>query len=304
MLIVGDFSSVESRGLAWQACEQWKIDAYQQGLDLYKVLASRIYSVEYDKVTKPQRQVGKTGELSCGYGAGGGAVHAFAKNMGVSMSEAEAVALVRDWRAANPAIVDWWRWLHDALLGAMETGSHFVSMPWGRVLITKQPAPLSLQAMGVEDSLRIRFSANELAFTFTRFIHGVQVRGKNLTYYKPSERKTGKLWTDYFTDPKTGQLKQFTVYGGKLAGLLTQSLCREVFFRSLRMLTTEIEKQGIRNVRVIGQFHDELVVEWWPAVGGVSHDAAVALLERCMTETSLPGFPLAAEIKSAHRYVK
>jgi DNA polymerase len=302
MLIVGDFSSVESRGLAWQACEQWKIDAYQQGLDLYKVLATRIYPVEYDEVLKPQRQVGKTGELSCGYGAGGGAVHTFAKNMGVTMTEAEAVALVRDWRAANPAIVDWWRRLHDALLGAMETSKHTVSMPWGHVVVTRQPAPLSLQAMGVEDSLMVEFQTTGLQFT--RFIHGVQVRGRNLTYYKPSERKTGKLWTDYFTDPKTGQLKQFTVYGGKLAGLLTQSLCREVFFRSLRLLTTEIEKQGIRNVRVIGQFHDELVMEWWPAAGGVSHDAAVALLERCMTETSLQGFPLAAEIKSAHRYVK
>ena len=42
-LIVGDSRVVESRGLAWLAGEQWKLDAYRKGQDLYKVQAGKIF---------------------------------------------------------------------------------------------------------------------------------------------------------------------------------------------------------------------------------------------------------------------
>src|SRR5690606_31548398 len=80
-LIVGDFSSVESRGLAWLSKEAWKTASYREGKDLYKVLASKIFNTPYERISKTQRQVGKVGELSCGYGAGPGAVKEFAQNM-------------------------------------------------------------------------------------------------------------------------------------------------------------------------------------------------------------------------------
>jgi DNA polymerase bacteriophage-type len=297
-LVVGDFSSVESRGLAWQADEKWKLDAYSQGQDLYKVLASRIYEVDYDSVTKDQRQVGKTGELSCGYGAGPGAVHAFAKNMGVDMTEPEAASLVRDWRAANPNIVEWWQLLQDALLNAVVLGDAVVNRPWGYVHITKVDAPRSLKSMGVNDSLDVTLVAKGLQFV--RRIHGVEQQGRNLTYYKPSERKTGDLWTNQFTDPKTKQTRQFTVYGGKLAGLLTQSLCRELFFQSLQQLDDSLSTAP--NATLIGQFHDEIVVEWNP--GLYSLDMVIDMMTTAMTSCPLTGFPLDAEIKSAHRYIK
>lgn len=302
-LVVGDFSSVESRGLAWQAGEEWKLDAYRSGHDLYKVLAGRIYGVEYGDVSKDQRQVGKTGELSCGYGAGAGAVHAFAKNMGVTMSEPEAAALVRDWRDANPAIVDWWATLHTGLLNALEMDDAYeIPTSWGKVLIVRVPAPMSLQELGPKHSLMVELKARELEFV--RYIHGVQLEGRNMTYWKPSERKTGALWSKQFTDPKTKRLRDYTVYGGKLAGLLTQSLCREMFFQSLRSLENMLTYEP--NVRIVGQFHDEIVVEWLP--GGAGHNLSlsttIARMELAMTDTPLPGFPLAAEIKHAYRYIK
>ena len=297
-LVVGDFSSVESRGLAWQAGEQWKLDSYAHGKDLYKVLASQMYDVDYDDVTKQQRQVGKTGELSCGYGAGAGAVHAFAKNMGVDMTEPEAASLVRDWRAANPAIVGWWQNLHDALLTAVTIGDARIPKSWGAVTITKIDAPESLQVMGPKHSLMIKLITPSIMFT--RYIHGVDMHGRNLTYYKPSERKTGDLWSNHFTDPKTKQTRQFTVYGGKLAGLLTQSLCREMFFDSLSVLDKELS--FVDNARIIGQFHDEIVVEWVP--GNTPRSQVQHMMEVAMTATTLPGFPLGAEIKSDYRYIK
>ena len=53
---------------------------------------------------------------------------------------------------------------------------------------------------------------------FTRVIHGAHMKGRNVGYWKPSERKTGDLWVDVFTNPKTKQVQPYTVYGGKLAG--------------------------------------------------------------------------------------
>ena len=73
-LYVMDFSAVESRGLAWLAGAKWKLDNYREGLDMYEVLASKMLNVPYESVSKDQRQTGKLGELSCGYGAGAGAV--------------------------------------------------------------------------------------------------------------------------------------------------------------------------------------------------------------------------------------
>ncbi len=300
-LVVGDFSSVESRGLAWQAGEQWKLDAYAQGQDLYKVLATRIYSTSYDTVTKDQRQVGKTGELSCGYGAGAGAVQAFAKKMGVSMTEAEAATLVRDWRWANPAIVKWWELLQECLLQALTSGSAVIKMPWGTVEIDRIKAPASLQDLGPKHSLIVSFVSQGMAFQ--RYIHGVQLVGRNMTYWKPSERKTGGLWSPTFTDPKTKKQREYTVYGGKLAGLLTQSLCREMFFQSLEALYFEL--MTVSNAQIIGQFHDEIVVDWTPTVGSsISLAHLIRVMEQAMTFTPLHGFPLGADIKCAYRYIK
>ena len=302
-LIVGDFASVESRGLAWQGGEQWKLDAYTAGQDLYKVQAGVIFGVSPDQVTKDQRQIGKVGELACGYGAGPDAVRAFADKMGVSLSEAESAKLVRDWRAANERIVRYWWELDAALHLAIERGrTGAVHIPQGVVYVQPQTAPLSLREQ-VKDpqllSLAIRLHVKGQP-VLSRVIHGVHKVGRDLRYWKPSERKTGDLWVDHFTNPKTKQLQKYHVYGGKLAGLLTQSLCRELFFDSLRAIHTWAE--GRSNVRLVGQFHDEIVLDWTPGI--LSLAEATSTLARVMSTTTLTGFPLAAEVKSDYRYVK
>jgi DNA polymerase len=307
-LIVGDFSSVESRGLAWQAGEQWKLDAYAQGKDLYKVQAGLIFNKPYDLITKNERQIGKVGELACGYGAGGEAVRAFAEKMGVELTEGEAAKLVSDWRTANPRIVQYWADLDAALHMAIEQRSvETVALPYGWVRILPTAAPQSLiNQTGIDTllSLHIDMMRDDGTPLLSRVIHGTRIVGRNIQYFKPSERKTGDLWTDEFTDPKTKRLRKYTVYGGKLSGLLTQSLCREIFFDALRDVHRWAENVG--NVELVGQFHDEIVLDWSRAtqVGDVSLTKAIQMLEDYMSHTTLPGFPLAAEIKYDRRYTK
>lgn len=306
-LIVGDFSSVESRGLAWQAGEDWKLAAYTNGQDLYKVQASKIFNVAYADVTKPQRQIGKVGELACGYGAGPEAVQAFAAKMGVSMTPTEAAKLVRDWRNANEGIVDYWYRLDAALYEAVE--QYRVTnlyIPEGRVEIVPEHAPKSLQQQtGNPDllSLRIHMIENRGKQLLTRVIHGTYPKGHNIMYWKPSQRKTGDLWSDRFIDRKTKQVRFYSVYGGKLSGLLTQSLCREIFFKCLYDVHEWTKDK--RNVDLVGQFHDEIVLDWAPASGGhLGLFDVESKLHELMSRSPLRGFPLAAEIKSDYRYTK
>lgn len=302
-LIVGDFASVESRGLAWLANAHWKLDAYREGKDMYKVLAADMFSTQYDQVTKPQRQTGKVGELSCGYQAGGPAVQAFASNMGVQFTEAEAAQLVTNWRATNPEVVALWWMLDETLHGGFQNGSHKRSIGYGfTVEVCHGATPTSLlkqHPKGAQSLLVILRRADGSEF-MRRIFHGVYERGRSLCYYKPSERKTGDLWTNHFTDPKTKQVRFYSIYGGKLAGILTQSLCRQLFFSVLAEVSGWASHR--ENVEVVGQFHDEIVLDWKP--GTTSLDMTKLELNSMMTRCELTGFPLEADIKHDYRYTK
>lgn len=308
-LLVGDFASVESRGLAWQAGAVWKTDAFRNGLDMYKVMAQRIYpGLEYDAVSKQQRTTGKVGELSCGYGAGPEAVVSFAEGMGVELTEAEATQLVVDWREANPEIVAYWEELSNALLTVLNGHTYIVGLPDGwEVRFEKVPAPLSLQKeKQTHDSLCVVMVDAAGKTVFLRYFHGIYMRGRNMAFHKPSERKTGELWKDHYISPKDGRKKYYELYGGKLAGILTQSLCREIFFNVAQRLQNWADQY--HNVEIIGQFHDELILDWTPMVAAetcVSLADAEIDMRRIMSQYhKLPVFPLAAEVHSDYRYIK
>ena len=306
-LIVGDLSSVESRGLAFLAGETWKLDEYREGRDLYISLASKMFNLPYDSIDKhsPERSAGKVGELSCGYGAAATAVHSFAQKMGIDMSEAEAAKLVSDWRAQNPKIVEFWATLQRLLEEALAGRQAIYTRDDLQVGIDPITAPESLQAMhpGAVSLLLTLKYAGELVVS--RVFHGCYRRGRDICYYKHSDRKTGDPWNRSYEDPKTKRREYYRIYGGKLAGILTQSFCREIFFVGLHSLSRAL--RSTPNAKLVGQFHDEIVVEWTPPTGpmsGMSLEEVEGLMDAWMCYSQFQGFPLAAEIKSDHRYIK
>lgn len=305
-LLVGDFSSVESRGLAYLAGATWKINAFAEGRDMYKVLASKIYHVHYDDVLKAQRQTGKVGELACGYGAGGDTVVAFAEGMGVKLEPAEGAKLVSDWRTANPETVELWAQLDEMFRRAVETrASQCVALPYDGLVLwvspTDTPESLKVQHPGAVSIVMSIEIAKDGTF-LTRFFHGCYLRGRDICYYKPSDRKTGDLWRSHFIHPKTKQLTWYKVYGGKIAGILTQSFCRELFFMVLDQVRDWVDHHRDQ-LSLVGQFHDEIVIDWRP--GPLSLDSAKRQFEHIMSDSGrFYSFPLAAEIKSDYRYTK
>lgn len=84
-LVVADYSNVEGRGLAWLAGEETALATFRAGTDIYKVLASSMFKVAYEDVTKDQRQIAKAAILGLGYGGGVAAFLTFAKNLGLDL---------------------------------------------------------------------------------------------------------------------------------------------------------------------------------------------------------------------------
>lgn len=90
-LLAADYSSIEGRVTAWVAGEQWKLDAFVandegRGAGMYELAAAGIFNVPAEKVTKPQRQVGKASELALGFGGGVLAYYSMANIYGIDMA--------------------------------------------------------------------------------------------------------------------------------------------------------------------------------------------------------------------------
>lgn len=66
-LIVADYSAIEARVIAWLAGEQWRLDLFKDGGDIYCQSASLMFKVPVEKhgANSELRQKGKISELAC-----------------------------------------------------------------------------------------------------------------------------------------------------------------------------------------------------------------------------------------------
>jgi DNA polymerase len=120
-LAVCDFSGVEARANAWYAGDTQAVDVFLSGRDAYKVAASAVFGVPYEKVTKAQRQLGKVLELACGYGQGGKKFAETAAKMGADLNAVgiNSFAAVKAWRRLHAPIVQFWQDCEDAFVRAI-----------------------------------------------------------------------------------------------------------------------------------------------------------------------------------------
>ena len=308
-LLVADFSSIESRGLAYLAGADWKLRAYEAGKDMYKVMAAKIFHTQYELVTSEQRQIGKVGELACGYNAGGPAVRRYAAKMGITLSEAEANELVTDWRTVNPEIVAFWATLHEGLLRAMHHPDAEATITVSQhIAIAVKPS--LVPKPGMRD-LYVTVTSKEdesfLRTKYTRIFRGCYLVGSRVQYHKPSSAVNGPRWSAESRNPLTQQMQPHSIYGGKLTGILVQSFCRELFMQSLQSVydLTYV----IPQLTLIGQFHDEIVVECTETdpdeVEDLAQNVRNAFLNPKPYATGAKGsLHKECSLKSARRYTK
>lgn len=99
---VVDYAAIEARVLAWLAGEEWALEAFRAGRDIYVETAERMGGLT--------RSQGKVAVLALGYNGSVGSLRA----MGAEGTDAELLTLVRQWRRSNLHIIDLWRTMERA----------------------------------------------------------------------------------------------------------------------------------------------------------------------------------------------
>lgn len=233
---VCDFSAIEARVIAWLAGENWVLDVFKKGGDIYCSTASKMFGVPVEKhgANAELRQKGKIAVLALGYGGGVSALEAMG-GARLGLSEDEEKDIVKRWRGSNDNIVKLWATLEAAAVKAIETGEDVlvnrgivVGRKWGMLTITL-PSGRTLcyprVSIGIERNDGWRGDHDIIEY-----------EGTNQT-----TKKWGKIRT----------------YGGKLTENVVQAIARDI----LGIVILRAREAGLP---VVFHIHDEIVVEAQP----------------------------------------
>jgi DNA polymerase len=309
-IVHADFSNIEGRVLAWLAGQEDKLEAFRafdrkEGPDLYKVAASGMLGIPVSSIEDdgPNRQIGKVSELALGYQGGHGAFISMAKNYNVTPADitpaikavfADRFDIVADgydeknrynlpcdewtalrivvdaWRAAHPAIVQFWADLDEAAMRAtIDPGRAY---PAG---------PVSYASKG--NILWCRLPS-----------------GRLLAYVDPKVRDVETPWgrrreavTYMAVNSLTRRWERTKGYGGLWSENITQAAARDVMGEAM----LRIEARGWP---VILTVHDDIASEVPEGTVSVADYAA----EMVILPAWARGLPVAAAGAVGRRYGK
>lgn len=226
VFIVADFSAIEARVLAWLAGEEWVLEAFRKGQDLYCTVASEMFHVPVIKhgINGELRQKGKIATLACGYGGSSGALISMGA-LEQGLSENELPDIIDSWRTANPKIVQFW-W--DVEKAAIET--------------VKDHQDRTVR------NVRFQFFANTLWI--------VLPSGRKLAYIKPrlQPNRFGRMAITYEGLGQNNKWSRGETYSGKLVENITQATARDLLAGAM----WRIEQAGLP---IVAHIHDEVVLE-------------------------------------------
>ena len=222
--VVSDFSAIEARVLSYLAGEQWRMDVFHDGRDIYCESASRMFNcvVEKHGQNAHLRQKGKISELALGYGGSVGALRAMgALDMG--LTEDELQPLVTMWRGANPRIVQYWWDVDNAVKTAI-----------------RKKVPAKVGCVGFE-------ARNGMLFI-------TLPSGRRLSYVRPQigTNRFGGESVTYMGVDGTKHWSRIESYGPKFCENITQAISRDILCHAMRTLSY---------CRIVGHVHDELIIE-------------------------------------------
>ena len=225
--VVSDFAAIEARVISWISGEQWRLDAFKAGKDIYCETASQMYHVPVIKHGEngELRQKGKVAELACGYQGGVGAMKQMDKEGNIP--EEELQGIVDQWRLANPKVVRLWNTCDRAAKTAIEehrtvkircgikfsyiNGNLFITLPGGR--------KLCYWGAKIGEN---RFGSPSIVY-----------KGVN---------QTTRQWSDVET------------YGGKLVENIVQATARDCLAEAMKRVSA-------KGYNIVMHVHDEMIVD-------------------------------------------
>ena len=224
--LVADYSAIEARVVAWMAGEQWRMDVFARGGDIYCDSASQMFHVPVVKhgVNGHLRQKGKIAELGCAYGGGVGALKAFgADKMG--LSEDEMQIIVQHWRRASPTIPRFWSATERAARSALaHPGKTFSVQPCG------------VKYRRDADALRCKLPSGRILSYW-----GANIGPDGHLYYM-GQNQTTRKW------------ERTETWGGKLVENIVQAVARDC----LAVALLRLDDAGFQTLFTV---HDEVIIE-------------------------------------------
>lgn len=115
VFIDADSAQIEARTLAWEAGQNDLVEAFANGKDVYKIMASAIYGKANEEISQSERFVGKTTILGAGYGMGAPKFKAQLKTFGVDIEDDTSKRVIDTYRSTYPMIPLLWRESQEAL---------------------------------------------------------------------------------------------------------------------------------------------------------------------------------------------
>jgi DNA polymerase len=273
VLIGADFSSIESRVLAWVAGEEWKLDSYRRfdatrdpRDEPYCITACKIFGVpdgSFDK-NSPERAVGKTCDLAFGYAGG---LNAWRKFQPDQFSDQEVEKFKTDWRAAHPAIKRFWHKIDRAAWTAVRER--------GRIT---HCGPVAFRCAGAFLQLKLP-------------------SGRKLSYPQPRIVGDEHEQSVVFADNGAGQFKDCRNGHGAYGGLWTENVVSGIARDLLVDAMLRLEAAGYP---IVLHVHDEIVAEVLEGCGS-TEDFTQLMTRRPSWALELP---IAAGAWSGPRYCK
>jgi len=202
VMIDCDSSQIEARTVAWMAGQDDLVEAFDKGEDVYKIMASSIYSKPVEDIDKDERFVGKTTILGAGYGMGAQKFQAQLKTFGVDIPEDECQRIIQVYRSTYDKIPDLWKQAQRCL----------------EAIVTKSGAPFSVVNA-------VQFDPMQGGFLLPS---GLWQRYEGLEKVYDAE---GKSQYQYKT--RKGIVK---IYGGKVVENLCQAVARCVIAEQMLLI--------------------------------------------------------------------
>jgi len=284
-ILAGDFVSIEAIILAVLAGEDWKVEAFANGVKIYEHMGDQIYGLPPGTVTKKthpaERQDGKVGELAFGYQGALGAWLNFDRSG--RHTDERIIEICKAWRGVHPMTVRMWYGMDAACKEAVEfPGRETSYRDIGFKIID------AWLAMMLPNGKRLWYFHPQLRTKMPRW-H--QPLAKEDCAAGTCDCKPGVEVT--YMSQKEGQWKRVNTYGGKLTENAVQAVSRELLVPSM----LRVRAAGYP---IIMSVYDEIVCEMPNGQG--SKQELKQLLE--ILPDWAAGWPVTAEVWEGERYKK
>ncbi|WP_407043792.1 DNA polymerase, partial [Candidatus Liberibacter solanacearum] len=261
-LVVADLAGIEARVLAWVAGEQWKLNAFANGEDIYKTAYSKAFNIPISSVTKDQRAIGKVMELALGYQGGARVFQKMASNCGLDLQELSVsiknTATTEEWEQAERRCL-WMQETHpefavqdlfigtacELVKGAWRAKHKGVVQLWKdceeafEYALTRQHSISARRCSEVVPPLRMWYTLGRLKLTLPS--------RRALIYFDARSDRS-------YLNTATSNLMRERTYGGKLTENIVQAISRDILAQGMINAT----KAGYDIVLTV---HDEIVCE-------------------------------------------